>query len=301
MIVNIQPINIATFLLIGVLWGLNWPAVKFLLTEIPPLTLRAVSFTAAASILAVVVTIIKQPLRLKKDEALATSIVGVFLIFGFNVLTAFGQIFLESSKAAIIAYTMPSLTAVLATFYLRERLGTRVVIALLVAMSGLAFLASENLTSLIENPFGPVIMIFAALSWALGNVGLKSRKWRLKPLPLPVWFFAFSSLATWPLVFIWEPIWQQNLPSLQVLATLTFHILGPMIICYILWAVLVARLPAAIAAISALTAPVVGVLSSIFLLNDVMTWEKSAALAAIIFSIVVTTMQTVKKRTNSLN
>ena len=301
MIVNIQPINIATFLLIGVLWGLNWPAVKFLLTEIPPLTLRAVSFTAAASILAVVVTIIKQPLRLKKDEALATSIVGVFLIFGFNVLTAFGQIFLESSKAAIIAYTMPSLTAVLATFYLRERLGTRVVIALLVAMSGLAFLASENLTSLIENPFGPVIMIFAALSWALGNVGLKSRKWRLQPLPLTVWFFAFSSLATWPLVFIWEPIWQQNLPSLQVLATLTFHILGPMIICYILCAVLVARLPAAIAAISALTAPVVGVLSSIFLLNDVMTWQKSAALAAIIFSIVVTTMQTVKKRTNSLN
>jgi drug/metabolite transporter (DMT)-like permease len=74
-----------------------------------------------------------------------------------------------------------------------------------------------------------------------------------------------------------------------------------MIICYILWAVLVARLPAAIAAISALTAPVVGVLSSIFLLNDVMTWQKSAALAAIIFSIVVTTMQTVKKRTNSLN
>ena len=298
---NIQLINIATFLLIGVLWGLNWPAVKFLLTEIPPLTLRAVSFTAAASILAVVVTIIKQPLRLKKDEALATSIVGVFLIFGFNVLTAFGQIFLESSKAAIIAYTMPSLTAVLATFYLRDRLGTRVVIALLVAMSGLAFLASENLTSLIENPFGPVIMIFAALSWALGNVGLKSRKWRLQPLPLTVWFFAFSSLATWPLVFIWEPIWQQNLPSLQVLATLTFHILGPMIICYILWAVLVARLPAAIAAISALTAPVVGVLSSIFLLNDVMTWQKSAALAAIIFSIVVTTMQTVKKRTNSLN
>lgn len=301
MIVNIQLINIATFLLIGVLWGLNWPAVKFLLTEIPPLTLRAVSFTAAASILAVVVTIIKQPLRLKKDEALATSIVGVFLIFGFNVLTAFGQIFLESSKAAIIAYTMPSLTAVLATFYLRERLDTRVVIALLVAMSGLAFLASENLTSLIENPFGPVIMIFAALSWALGNVGLKSRKWRLQPLPLTVWFFAFSSLATWPLVFIWEPIWQQNLPSLQVLATLTFHILGPMIICYILWAVLVARLPTTIVAISALTAPIVGVLSSIFILNDVMTWQKSAALAAIIFSIVVTTMQTVKKRTNSLN
>jgi len=282
-------------LLIGVLWGLNWPAVKFLLTEIPPLTLRAISFTAAALILAIVVTLLKQPLRLKKDEAIATATVGIFLICGFNVLTAFGQVFLESSKAAIIAYTMPSLTAVLATVYLRERLDTRVILALLVAMGGLAFLASENLTSLIENPIGPLIMVFAALSWAMGNVGLKSRKWRLLPLPLTVWFFAFSSLATWPFVFIWEPIWQQNLPSLQVLATLTFHILGPMIICYILWAVLVARLPTTIAAISALTAPVVGVLSSVFLLDDVMTWQKGAALAAIIFSIVATTMQSGKK------
>ena len=96
-------INISTFPLIGLLCGLNWPAVNFLLAEIEPLSIRAISFTAAAFLLGTATLLIKQPLRLKKDEAASTALVGIFLIGGFNVLTAFGQTFIEASKAAIIA------------------------------------------------------------------------------------------------------------------------------------------------------------------------------------------------------
>ena len=44
---------ILTVLLIGLLWGLNWPAVKFMLTEMPPLTIRAVALSLAAIMLAI--------------------------------------------------------------------------------------------------------------------------------------------------------------------------------------------------------------------------------------------------------
>ena len=181
----------------------------------------------AALILAVNVTFLKQPLRLRRREAIPVATVGIFLICGFNVLTSFGQVLIESSKAAIIAYTMPSLTALLALIYLGERIGMRLVLALTIAMIGLGILASENLLSLIEQPIGPAIMMLAALSWAVGTVGLKSRTWRLPPLPLTVWFFAFSSLVVWPLVLLLELPWEQDWPSAPVLATLAFHILGP--------------------------------------------------------------------------
>jgi drug/metabolite transporter (DMT)-like permease len=75
------------------------------------------------------------------------------------------------------------------------------------------------------------------------------------------------------------------------LAEATFHILGPAILCYVMWTVMVARLPATIVAISALTAPVVGVLSSMLFLGDVMTWQKGLALTAIILSITTTLFQ----------
>lgn len=291
LLANTRHIYVVAFLIIGFLWGLNWPAVKFILTEVPPLTLRAVSFTAAAAILLQVVLLLRQPIGIRKDEFIPTAIVGVFLIFGFNVLTVFGQVLLETSKATIIAYTMPSITAILATIYLRERIGFKLLCALLMAMGGLAVLASENLAILIEQPLGPVIMLLAALSWSVGNVGLKSRNWRLQPLPLTVWFFFFSSVVIWPFVFIYEPIWDQDWPGIGVLVALAFHILGPMITCYILWAFLIARLPTTIAAISVMTAPVVGVVSSILFLDDVLTWQKFISLAAIILSITVASRQ----------
>ena len=70
---------------------------------------------------------------------------------------------------------MPPLTAILATIYLREQLEKSMILALWIAMCGLGFLTAENLDLWIKNPTGPIIMLFAALCWAIGNVGMKSK------------------------------------------------------------------------------------------------------------------------------
>ena len=51
---------------------------------------------------------------------------------------------------------------------------------------------------------------------------------------------------------------------------------------------MVGRLPATVAAISALMAPVVGVLSAILLLGDPLTWQKVVSLSMILISIALT-------------
>ena len=58
--------------------------------------------------------------------------------------------------------------------------------------------------------------------------------------------------------------------------------------CYFLWAVLLRRLPATVAAISILTAPTVGVMSSILLLGEPLSWQKILALGLIVLSIAIT-------------
>ena len=164
---------------------------------------------------------------------------------------------------------MPPLT-VLATIFLRERLEKNVVLALLIAMFGLGILASEDLNSLIKNPIGTVIMLFAALCWAIGNVGMKSKRWSLKPLPLTAWFFAFSSLVTWPLALIWEPLWKQNCS--HVLAT-SFMYSGQwsfVTSCGPCWFQDFRNCSSRIGT----TAPVVGVLSSALLLGETVSWQK---------------------------
>ncbi|MGI9500061.1 MAG: DMT family transporter [Geminicoccaceae bacterium] len=280
--------SVGTVILIGVLWGLNWPAVKYMLGEFPPLTIRALAFPMAASLLALVVRFRGQTLRPSRDDRMPILVTGLLLVFGFNVLTSFGQLVTETTRAAIIAYTMPALTAVLAAIFLRERFGIHVLIALFFGMAALGILVSEDVAAIASGPGGPAIMLLAALSWALGNVALKARRWSLPPLALTVWFFVVSSLACWPLVLVFEPPWRQAWPSAPVLLTLAYHVLGPMVVCYALWTLSLSRLSATTAAISTLTAPIVGVGSAVVILGEQVTWQKVAALMMVVTSIFIT-------------
>lgn len=277
-----------SMLLIGLLWGLNWPVIKFMLSEVPPLTIRAVAFPLAAVILALIARARGLRLRPLRKEYVAIFVTGALVIFGFNVLTTIGQTLTETSRAAIIAYTMPAVTALLASVFLKEKLALNTIVALLVGMLGIAVLATEDFAALVDQPLGAVVMLLAACSWATGNVLLKAHKWSLNPLALTVWFFVASSLLCWPLVFIFEPPWQQVMPSSSVIAAMAYHVLGPMVICYLIWTIMVERLPATVAAISTLVAPVVGVSSAILLLGETASWQKVVALVLIVLSITLT-------------
>lgn len=274
-------------LTVALFWGLNWPAVKFMMTELPPFTVRAVAFPLAALLLAIIARLQGVALRPQKSERLPLFFSAIFVIFGFNMLTSLGQSLTEASQAAIIAYTMPVITAVLSAVFLKERIDSRIVTALILGMLGLGVLASKNLVDLVTHPAGSIVMLAAALSWSIGNVLIKANSWRLAPAALASWFFGISALFAWPVALIFEDPFSAGLPSMAVCLTLVFHVICPMVICYLLWNILLKRLPLTIAAISLLVAPIVGVLSSALLLGEELTWHKGVSLTLIVASIFV--------------
>ncbi|MEM7057957.1 MAG: DMT family transporter [Pseudomonadota bacterium] len=274
--------------LIGLFWGLNWPAVKTLLTEIPPFTIRAVALTAAGALLTLVVWISGHRLRPQQGELWPLLMAGLLTVFAFNVLVTFGQLLTETSKAAIIAYIMPALTALFSVIFLKERLGMGRLLALIIGMTGIGVMASENLDHLIANPLGPLLMAASATAWALGIVATKARTWSITPMAQAVWFLLPSGILCWPFALAIEAPWSVPWPSPLVTALMAWHILCPMLIAYAVWTSLVGHLPASVAALATLLAPVVAVSSSIILLGDPATWQKLLALALICASIMLT-------------
>lgn len=275
-------------LLLGFLWGINWPAVKYLLTELEPFTIRAVAFPFASLLLAAFCKMTRQRLMPATRDWLPMIGTGLVLIFGFNVLSTFGQMLTEASRATIIAYTMPAITGVLAAVFLSEILTLRRLVSLGLGMLGLVVLASENFQDVVANPEGTVVMLLAALSWSIGNVALKARSWSIRPLPLTAWFFAISAVVCWPLAITLESPFAMSPPSPGVVAVWAYLIVGPMVICYAIWTSMVDRLPTTVAAISVLTAPVIGVISSALLIAEPLTWQKLVALALIVGSVLLT-------------
>jgi len=64
-----------------------------------------------------------------------------------------------------------------------------------------------------------------------------------------------------------------------------------MVICYAAWSILVARLPASIAAMGTLLVPIIGVASAAAILGDTLSWQKLSALAFVLLSIGLTFAQ----------
>ncbi|SLN39317.1 DMT family transporter [Oceanibacterium hippocampi] len=277
--------DLALIVLLGVFWGLNWPAVKVILGEIPPFTLRAIAFTVAAPVLAALALARGERLLPNRAEAPRLILAGLLSVFGFNVLTAFGQLVTETSKAAIIAFTMPLWAALLSAAVLSERITPARMVAIPLGLGGLALLVGGDMENFLHNPAGPLIMLGAALSWAAGTVALKSRRWSLGPLALTTWIVGVSAPPALFAALLLETPWALASPSPTVLLVLLYHLALPMVICYAAWVILLGRLPASVAAIGTLLIPVVGVLSSALLLGDPLTATKLGALALVIGSV----------------
>jgi len=283
----IRPTEIFLVVAIGLFWGLNWPAVKTILGEVPPWTLRAIGLSTGALLLMVVAYAARQSLATSRREMVWLAGAGLFTVFGFNIFAAFGQLFTATSTATIVAFTMPMWASFLSALFLGEGLSTARIFSLGLGLLGLFVLVSDDAAAILSRPTGILFMLGAALSWAVGTVLLKAHTWTVKPLARSAWLVTFSAIPTAIGAFLFETPLQQSLPSPAVLAVFAYHIVFPMVVCHAAWVVLVERLPVQLAVIGTLLIPIVGVLSSGLLLGDHLSWSKIAALALVLSSIVL--------------
>lgn len=283
----IRPTEIFLVVAIGLFWGLNWPAVKTILGEFTPWTLRAIGLSTGALLLVLVAIVARQSLAASRRELVWLAVAGIFTVFGFNIFAAFGQLFTATSTATIVAFTMPMWASFLSALFLGEGLSNSRMFSLALGLLGLFVLVSDDAAAILSQPAGILLMLGAALSWAIGTVLLKARAWTIRPLARSAWLVTFAAVPTIVGAFLFEDPMQQQMPSSTVLVVFAYHIIFPMVICHAAWVVLVDRLPVQLAVIGTLLIPIVGVLSSALLLGDHLSWNKIAALALVLSSIVL--------------
>src|SRR5438445_7885775 len=93
--------------LLALLWGLNWPAVKTVLTEVAPWTLRTLGMGAGALLLMSLALLRGQSLRVGRDQWPRLVVAALLSVGGFNLLVAFAQLSGTTSRAAIVRFTIP--------------------------------------------------------------------------------------------------------------------------------------------------------------------------------------------------
>ena len=256
-------------------WGLNWPAVKILLGALPPFTLRWVGLSLGALLLALIALAQRKPLRLPRGAWPAVLVGGLLNVAVFNLSTAFAQLNTSTSRAAVLTYTMPMMSAALAWWLLGERPDRRRALALLFGMAGIALLAWPVLWGIeasggagrVPMLLGLMFPLLAALGWALGTV--HSKRWPVagSRIVVTAWQLAVGAVCAG----LGAGLAGERLPaslSAPVALALVFHVAIAMALGYVLWFVLLERSSATVSALTTLMVPVVGVLGAMLLVGD---------------------------------
>ena len=114
----------------------------------------------------------------------------------WNGLILFGVQQMPAGRSAILAYTMPIWTVLISLVVLHEPLSRRKIVGLVLGMLRHGGAARRRRPHIARAPIGTLLILGAAIVWAIGTVLL--RKW--KP-PLPQ-----TTLTGWMMLLGWVPI-----------------------------------------------------------------------------------------------
>jgi len=253
-------------LVIGLAWGFNWVAARIILEVLGPWQLRAVGIGLGAVTLFAVATLIRVPLSVPRGEHAKIVIAGFFNVAAWGVLSAYAQIFGTTSRAIVIAYSMPIWSALLARWVLNEKLNAVKVGALVLCATGLVILIWPLART--GFPLGALFALGCAWTWASGTVYQKWAAIRAPTLAISAWQLLFGWLMLSAGMFAFE-----GLPQLSTLDASKFAWIGyngvlGMGMTYFLWFVVIVRLPAVTASLGSLLVPVVGVIGSAWVLGE---------------------------------
>src|SRR5689334_19871938 len=149
-------------------WGFNWTAMKLALAEVPPWTFRSLCLGLGSAVLFAALRLGGQRLAWPRGQWRRLWLLALLNISGWNMLVAFGVGMIPSGRAAILAYTMPVWAVPRSVWLLSERITGRKLFGLALGLGGLTLLLGEAFLNLGAAPVGSLLVLGAALSWALG-------------------------------------------------------------------------------------------------------------------------------------
>ncbi|MEP6702578.1 MAG: EamA family transporter, partial [Betaproteobacteria bacterium] len=251
----------------------NWPAVKIALSVFPPFTLRMVGLGCGALLLLLLSGFQRKPLVPPVQSWRGVIIGGVLTIAVFNMSTALAQLSTSTSRAAVLTFTMPMMSAVLSWLIVGEQLDRRKLMALALGAFGVIVLAWPVFTSALaahdQRAYnGLIFPLVAAFGWAAGTVYLKRWPVSGERITITAWQLLVGAACGAIGALIAGEQFPDHGISTRVAVALFVHIVPGTAMAYWLWFILSERVSATVASLTTLMVPVVGVLSAMLLVGD---------------------------------
>ena len=283
--------------LVNLMWAAQGTAVKFLEGKLGPIAITFLPFY--------VTTLLFVPLlmRERRRNPQAAKITGAdWLRFaaagvGGQVLAQLGMTWgitkSLASNASILNLLIPVITAVLASFMLRERITLLRVGCLLVGLAGVFLLSVQDLkqSSFLQSSYlvGNLLILAGCLGSAFYNVYCKGLLQRFSEIEILIFSYVTASAASIPLLVWVEPLQIAQLMALDWRGWLAFAFLALFMygLSMVLFFYVLQHLPVTVASASLYLLPVFGILLAALFLGERLTLTAIVGTAVVLASTVL--------------
>lgn len=275
-------------LLLGItaIWGMNWPVMKYAVTQYPPLHFRTLCMVFGMVAMWFVARQMKVSLKVPREMWGRLALLCIPNMIGWHLFCILAVKELSSGRAAILGYTMP-VWAVLSGLMFAHPVSRRGWIGLTLAMVAAMLLLSSEFAAIAGSPLGVILMLIAAACWGFGTTLIRHYPTGLHALTfthamMPPTIVAMGLAGFW---FEGTDVgapqgWSQWWP-------IFYNAFGVFAFCQVAWFSLAKSLPPVVSSLSIMIIPVVGVMSGSLFLGEVPHWPDFVALVLILGAMAV--------------
>lgn len=262
-------------------WGLNWPAMRVILRELPPMFARGSGTLVSALLFAGIAVAMGQSLRVPRGQFGRLAVAAGLNVFAWMGFATIAMQWLTVAQCALLVYTMSIWATLIAWPLTGQRPAMRAVTGLVLCLAGLWTLFGAKFTAFGHDQWiGVGLSLASAILFAVGTVAVRPFT-EIPPIPLLAWQLGLGSLPMLAIGLAYET------PHLAAVDPLGWTLLAymtavPMGLCYLAWFAALRRLPPATASIATLIAPVVGVISAGIVLGKPLGVREGLALLLVL-------------------
>ena len=264
---------ILTLIILTLLWGFNYTAVKFSNQGISPVFACALRSIIAS--MCGVIYCIRKGERLFHTDIMLFHGFMVGLLFGLEFACLyFGLLYTDAARASIFVYLSPFVVAIGAHFFLKgDRLTPLKILGLVLAFTGIFIVFSVRPHIAKPTMFiGDILEIMAALLWGATTIYIKRyMAGKVHPINTFLYQLVFSIPILLAVSLIIEPQWISKI-DLTIATSLFYQSVIVAFLSYFVWFKLIHSYSASRLSAFTFLTPMFGVLFGVIFLNEEFTY-----------------------------
>lgn len=197
---RVQIFNYGLVIALSVIWGLAFVAIRRAEFELSPANLTILRWLIASGGFLVLAPVFGRPKNpIQRRDIPRILLVSFASVVGYHLSLNYAETIVSSGLAGLLISFGPIFVVLLSAFFLKEKIGRRLMLALALAVAGAVVLSINADLSFLQVT-GPFAVILAAFMYGVFSVASKPLVKEYGALPTAIWVAAIGTVFALPMI-----------------------------------------------------------------------------------------------------